>query len=1437
MSLVTCPAYSLTYPAVAACGPFTACPGQVITASTCETCVGDTDLKLFDANGVQVWEGDDGCSNQNYCSFFSYDVPPGGACQEYTLSQGCYAGYTCSATTQVTVNSPVPTASPSAAPNAYVQYFHNADCSGGTAGTAVVDSGACTPYAAYPSFVFEVRCPSNNPNATWIANAYTNGGCWGSPYQTNTGNGGACDECIYVENTGWSYKVNCGSELAPGCTAPPSIAPTPGPPTAEPTAHSPTLAPSKGVEAYVQYYDDWVCTDPSTYQGSAVVDSGACTVYGDNTYALDVQCDTNTPDSAWTATGYFYGDLTCSGTASYMTYTGTGACSCTWLMMTFQSVMINCGGQPVDCTAPPTAIPTFEPTAVATIAPSKGVEVYLQYFYANDCFSTLVSSAVIDSGACTPAVYNSYYTFSVACESNSVDSDWTAQVFTGWNSGCSGTPYTTLSGSGNCECQQVGGYKFSVNCGSAPMTCAAPPSMAPTTAAPILPTAAPSKGVEAYVKYFYDSTCFGEPVQQFVVDSGGCNNNYPWDSLQVSCQSNDPTAAWSANVYMNDFDTTCNLAPVQTLEGSGPCGECTYLYSIGYYAEISCGGFDSCPSDPYAEPTIAPTDALEPGAYVTVYDDKTCSSGYTEGDRVPLKKCVRLGYSGMYGNFTCDSLSAASNWTSQVFSDSSCATQIGTVQGGDACDCFAFNGASSRSYSITMNCNGAEERPCPTPEPTEYPTQGPTAVLQLYGTQSCTMDYGITTAGVPLGECFPLNNGNYAVFSCDSASTLSPWHAQLYNDSTCSTASIQTFNADDACDCMTYDVANAWGSSARLNCAGWQTPEWQCPDVGGGYVQVYDADTCTGSNGGGNAPLNSCLSLGYSGYYGNFTCESLTTSSNWTTTVHYDPSCSSETEVMVLQGSDACECGLLGRYGITMNCAGGAPAQCYPTVMPSAVPSVAPTAVPTFVPSTTAPVVTPTVGPTVSPSNAPNAPPTFVPSATTAPVVTPTVVPSASAAPVASPTAVPSVGPTAAATNATFAFVQYFEYNQCFTGAVGTSVVSNGVCTPVPSNGFMKYSVVCASNDVNSPWTARVYSFDNTCAGTPIEVITGAGNCQCNEFTTGNNFAVNCGMTPMVCAAPPSMSPTTSAPVVPTRAPTGGVPGVEAYVKYFSTYDEPCQAAPTYTYTVDSGTCNSVWGATATLQVNCQSNSANSAWTANVYTADLSETCMTNVVQTFSGSGPCGACVYVPEMFQYVEVNCGGTDACAVTPPPAPSAAPSAMLTVYDSNTCSSAADSVYGLVPLNTCVAMSTTGLYTTLTCESLSSKSAWNASIYQNTNCAGDAAYVVHGDNANECITAGGLYSLTLDCGAGVKSSSSSEKMSSGEVGGIVGGVVGGVLVLTLVGLWAFGMIGFGAASAGAAGGASGAAGGAAAASAPADVEMATTTTTVNPIAPPVA
>jgi len=123
---------------------FAMCGAQSVTVNGCPSaqapqvsCSGDTLLRLFDSGGRQLMSNDDGCGTGQFtkCSRLTWSatdkyIAQYGACQTFTVRQGCFGSGTCSGTVQIlgnimsapTGSSPapttrVPTARPSTQPS------------------------------------------------------------------------------------------------------------------------------------------------------------------------------------------------------------------------------------------------------------------------------------------------------------------------------------------------------------------------------------------------------------------------------------------------------------------------------------------------------------------------------------------------------------------------------------------------------------------------------------------------------------------------------------------------------------------------------------------------------------------------------------------------------------------------------------------------------------------------------------------------------------------------------------------------------------------------------------------------------------------------------------------------------------------------------------------------------------------------------------------------------------------------------------------------------------------------------------------------------------------------------------------------------------------------------------------------------------------------
>ena len=101
-----CPAYSASYTSsvtnnYVTC-PIYACPGNTLTASVCNSCSGDTYLRLYTAAGAQLMSNDDSCG---LCSRISMTITAShiSQCQYLELRQGCYTTLSCSGQSFVSV--------------------------------------------------------------------------------------------------------------------------------------------------------------------------------------------------------------------------------------------------------------------------------------------------------------------------------------------------------------------------------------------------------------------------------------------------------------------------------------------------------------------------------------------------------------------------------------------------------------------------------------------------------------------------------------------------------------------------------------------------------------------------------------------------------------------------------------------------------------------------------------------------------------------------------------------------------------------------------------------------------------------------------------------------------------------------------------------------------------------------------------------------------------------------------------------------------------------------------------------------------------------------------------------------------------------------------------------------------------------------------------
>jgi len=189
----------------------------------------------------------------------------------------------------------------------------------------------------------------------------------------------------------------------------------------------------------------------------------------------------------------FYGgcgdDVFASNVCSALTYqvpnTG-GACS-TFTLRESSNWSGSVSTGTVSWVVTPFQAPSAKPTAIPTIAPSQALPVYFEMYNTTTC-SGLVPElrGIMQSGGdCFSSVYEDedVYTM-VTCASTSPNSAWSFNTYD--NSNCAGTPVTTSSGVGTCDCAvaSVGNTTASVyvNCaGDMSLRCNTPPPTFPPT--------------------------------------------------------------------------------------------------------------------------------------------------------------------------------------------------------------------------------------------------------------------------------------------------------------------------------------------------------------------------------------------------------------------------------------------------------------------------------------------------------------------------------------------------------------------------------------------------------------------------------------------------------------------------------------------------------------------------------------------------------------------------------------------------------------------------------------------------------------------------------------------------------------------------------------------------------------------------------------------
>ena len=124
-----------------------------------------------------------------------------------------------------------------------------------------------------------------------------------------------------------------------------------------PTAPYVAPAPVVKAQAFVEYYSTDVYPGCSgAIQASTAVTAGECTsiTLDNKKSAITVWCDSNSPDSAWSAAVWSdpTGKGSCSG-APQANWSGTGSCSsCPQVPYLDSYLLVNCGSAPVtDCYA------------------------------------------------------------------------------------------------------------------------------------------------------------------------------------------------------------------------------------------------------------------------------------------------------------------------------------------------------------------------------------------------------------------------------------------------------------------------------------------------------------------------------------------------------------------------------------------------------------------------------------------------------------------------------------------------------------------------------------------------------------------------------------------------------------------------------------------------------------------------------------------------------------------------------------------------------------------------------------------------------------------------------------------------------------------------------------------------------------------------------
>lgn len=208
-----CAPYSLTESTTSSCGPFYACPGEVMHFSNCNSCVGEEVFGLYNTD-LRLIDSSQECFPSSDCSELSYTVPVDEPCQYFMISQSCRAD-TCTGTTVFTVGTVAPSINPTAVPTlhpttaaeAYVQFFSTESCTGVTFSESAVNGGQC---AATGIGYMTIACDSSTTASAWTASYYDSSTCSGTPLSTASGS----DPCACTPFNGQNIYVNCAGVIS-----------------------------------------------------------------------------------------------------------------------------------------------------------------------------------------------------------------------------------------------------------------------------------------------------------------------------------------------------------------------------------------------------------------------------------------------------------------------------------------------------------------------------------------------------------------------------------------------------------------------------------------------------------------------------------------------------------------------------------------------------------------------------------------------------------------------------------------------------------------------------------------------------------------------------------------------------------------------------------------------------------------------------------------------------------------------------------------------------------------------------------------------------------------------------------------------------------------------------------------------------------------------